>query len=154
VTDIDLDRIKALIEPAVTGEGCLLWDIEMTGGHGNSILRVYIDKEGGVKVEDCAKVSRQASLILDTEDVIKDRYVLEVSSPGLTRPLKNPKDFQRALGKLALLKLRKPVGGFSKILVTIEEADAESVIVTFKKTGLRETIPYVDIAKANLEIEF
>lgn len=154
MTDIDLDRIKTLIEPAVTGEGCLLWDIEMAGGRGNAVLRVYIDKEGGVKVEDCVKVSRQASLILDGEDIIQERYVLEVSSPGLTRALKKPKDFQRALGKLALLKLRRPIGGSSKILVTIEEAGAESLTVTHKKTGLRETIPYADIARANLEIEF
>lgn len=154
VTDIELDRIKALIEPAVTGEGCTLWDIELAGGHGSATLRVYIDKEGGVTVEDCAKVSRQASLILDTEDVIASQYTLEVSSPGLTRALKKPYDYQRALGKLALLRLRRPIGGSSKILVTIESADAESVIVTIKKTGLRETVPYTEIARANLEIEF
>lgn len=154
MTDIELDKIKALIEPAVTGEACTLWDIELAGGHGSRTLRVYIDKEGGVTVEDCAKVSRQASLILDAEDIIQDRYILEVSSPGLTRALKKPYDFQRALGKLALLRLRRPIGGSSKILVTLDEATAESVTVTFKKTGLRETIPYADIARANLEIEF
>ena len=154
MTDIELDRIKALIEPAVAGEACALWDIELAGGHGSRTLRVFIDKEGGVTVEDCAKVSRQASLILDAEDVIEERYTLEVSSPGLTRSLKKPHDFRRALGKLALLRLRRPLGGGSKILVTIEEANADSVIVTVKKTGLRETIAYADIARANLEIEF
>lgn len=154
MTDVDLDKIKALIEPAVTGEACLLWDIEFTGGRGSGILRVYIDKEGGVTVEDCAKVSRQASLILDAEDVIQERYTLEVSSPGLTRALKKPRDFQRALGKLALLRLRRPVANSNKILAVIEEAGADSIVVTVKKTGQRETITYADIARANLEIEF
>lgn len=154
MTDVDLEKIKALIEPAVTGEACLLWDIEIAGGHGSRVLRIYIDKEGGVTVEDCAKVSRQASLILDAEDAIQERYTLEVSSPGLTRALKKPKDFQRALGKLALLRLRRPVGGSNKIIAAIEEADADSIIVTVKKTGQRETIAYADIARANLEIEF
>jgi ribosome maturation factor RimP len=154
MSDANLDKIKALIEPAVTGEGCVLWDIEFTGGMGSRILRIYIDKEGGVNVEDCANVSRQASLILDTEDIIDSRYTLEVSSPGLTRPLKKPFDYQRAVGKLALFRLRRPVSGSNRITAVIESAGADSITVTVKNTGQRETIAYSEIAKANLEIEF
>lgn len=149
-----IDKIKTLVEPAVRDEGCELWDIEAAGKAGAGILRIYIDKPGGVTVEDCANVSRRIDMALEAEGVIEERYTLEVSSPGLTRPLRKPLDFIRATGKLALVKLRKPVEDDFKPLVIIESADENAITVTLKKDGQKVTIPYSDIARANLEIEF
>ncbi|MBI5815069.1 MAG: ribosome maturation factor RimP [Nitrospinae bacterium] len=150
-----LDKIRGIIEPVVKAEGLELWDVEFAGGGGGRrTLAVYVDKEGGVDVEDCASASRQISLALDSEDVIPEAYMLEVSSPGLTRPLKKPMDFIRAIGKLAAFKLRVQLAGSNKILATITSADEKGVTVSLKKDGQIFTIPYQDVAKAHLEIEF
>jgi len=147
-------RIISLLDPIVRGEGLELWDVEFSGGHGSRVLRVFIDKEGGVTVEDCANVSRQAGLALDAEDIISDRYMLEVSSPGLTRALKKPQDFTRAVGKLAVMKIRHQLHGSNRVLAVITAADVNGITVTIKETGETAAIPYQDIAKANLEVEF
>lgn len=149
-----IERIHSLLKPVAQAEGVELVDIELAGGHGAKILRLIIDKDGGVDIEDCANISRQAGFIMDAEDVMDEPYTLEVSSPGLTRPLKKPADYQRAAGKLAVLRLRRPVNKRTKALVIVEEAGEDSVTVTLKDTGQRAEIPYEDIAKANLEIEF
>lgn len=154
LTESELEKVRELLEPVTRSEEVELVDVELAGGGGKKVLRVTIDREGGVDVEKCADVSRHAELVLEAEDVIEGSYTLEVSSPGLTRPLKKPADYKRALGKLAALSLRKPLGRKRKALVIIEDADESGVTVTLKDTGERAVIEYGDIAKANLEIEF
>ncbi len=151
-----IEKVRGLIGPAVEAEGLELFDIEFTGAGKGALLRVYVDKAGGVTVEDCATVSRQIDLLLEAEDDQSRDYTLEVSSPGLTRPLKKPADYQRAIGLLALITLRTSADGFTdrKLLCVIDSADDQSVTVTLKDSGDTAQIDYADIAKARLEVEF
>ena len=92
-------QTEELLEPIVAEQGFELVDVEYVKEAGNWYLRAYIDKPGGITVDDCEVVSRRFSDILDEKDYIEDSYILEVSSPGLGRPLKKDKDFQRSIGK-------------------------------------------------------
>ncbi len=102
---------RRLIEPGVEALGFELVDVQLGGSGRSRVLRVYIDVPGGVTVDDCAEVSEQLSAILDVEDPIRERYRLEVSSPGLDRPLVRPKDFRRFSGETVKLRLRRPRAG-------------------------------------------
>lgn len=150
-----IDKVCAVAEPVGLAEGVEVVDIEIANVANSQVLRVFIDKEGGVTVEDCARVSKQLGLVLEAEDIIKSEYTLEVSSLGLIRKLKKPLDFQRSIGKLAMVKVRGTgslIAG--KALVYIEAADGTSVTVKLKDSDKKATLRYSDIARANLEIEF
>src|SRR6185295_12927296 len=101
-------RLRGMLQPGVEALGFELVDAELVGGGGSPTLRVYIDSPKGITVEDCADVSRQISAILDVEDPIPGSYTLEVSSPGLDRPLVTPEDFRKRLGETVKAKLRRP----------------------------------------------
>ena len=88
------ERVEALVEPCITELGYRIWDVEYVKEAGNFFLRIYIDKEGGISIDDCEIVSRELGELLDRDDFIEESYILEVSSPGLGRPLKKEKDFQ------------------------------------------------------------
>jgi ribosome maturation factor RimP len=103
--------LRALLEPGVRALGFELVDSELAGSGRNAVLRVYIDGPHGVTVDDCAQVSRQLSAILDVEDPFPERYVLEVSSPGLDRPLVKHEDFERFVGERVKIRLRLPLEG-------------------------------------------
>lgn len=92
-------RTERLVLPITEEKGLELVDVEFVKEAGNYYLRVYADKEGGITIDDCEAVSRALSGLLDTEDYIEESYILEVSSPGLMRPLKKDKDYERSLGK-------------------------------------------------------
>ena len=98
------DRVTALAMPIVQEEGCSLWDVEYVREAGSWYLRVFIDKEGGVSIDDCERISRRLDPILDEEDPIPDSYVFEVGSAGLERQLKRPGDFARFMGSPVLVK--------------------------------------------------
>lgn len=155
------DRIKSVAIPLLEGVGMELFDLEVTGGGGKKgrrTLRVFIDKEGGVTVEDCAQISHQLGMALEADDVIDGPYVLEVSSPGLTRPLKTPRHFQTSVGKLALIKVKgttelaKQTGG--KLIGIIEAVDEVGITLLIRESDQRHVISFDDIAHANLELEF
>jgi len=150
-----LEKLGALAARAAEEEGCGLFDLELKPGKGTATLRVYIDKTGGVGVEDCANVSRRLGLALEVEDAFPGSYLLEVSSPGLTRPLKKPADFIRSVGKLAAVTVRKTASGGKggKYLGVIEKADGETAHIRLKD-GELISLAHGDIARANLEIEF
>ena len=124
-------QTEELLEPIVAEQGFELVDVEYVKEAGNWYLRAYIDKPGGITVDDCEVVSRRFSDILDEKDYIEDSYIFEVSSPGLGRPLKKEKDFIRSIGKDVEVRLykardkRKEFTGvlkaFDKDTVTIEE---------------------------------
>jgi ribosome maturation factor RimP len=108
-TGVDMrSRLRILLQPGVEALGFELVDAELAGGGRGATLRVYIDSPQGITVEDCADVSRQISAILDVEDPIQGSYTLEVSSPGLDRPLVTPEDFRKRLGETVKAKLRRP----------------------------------------------
>ena len=138
-----------MLEPAITALGYTLWGIEYVPQGKNSLLRVYLDKEGEVDIEDCARASRQISSILDVEDPISGEYTLEVSSPGVDRVLFNLDQLREYLGWHVQLRLtenfenRRKFAGQLKAIV-----DDEIVLII----GDEEyTIPYELIEKANLE---
>ncbi|HET7212018.1 MAG TPA: ribosome maturation factor RimP [Terriglobia bacterium] len=108
---VDLEKIEAIAERVAVGEGLTLIDVELKGGRSNPLLRVYIDKPGGVSHVDCSLVSEQMSAILDVEDPFPGSYVLEVSSPGLDRKLVKPREYQYFTGRRVRIALTEPVEG-------------------------------------------
>ena len=107
---VDLEKIEAIAERVAASEGLTLIDVELKGGRSNPLLRVYIDKPGGVSHGDCALVSEQLSAILDVEDPFPGSYLLEVSSPGLDRQLVKPREYRYFTGRRARIVLREPLG--------------------------------------------
>ena len=110
------DKVTQLALPVVEQEGGSLWDVEYVREAGTWFLRVYIDKEGGVGIEDCERISRALDPILDEADPIPDSYVFEVGSAGIERELKRPSDFERYMGSEVELRLYQPHEG-SKVFV-------------------------------------
>lgn len=105
-----IDALIKIVAPVVTGLGYEFWGCELLSS-GHSKLRIYIDSEEGIDVEDCATVSRQVSAVLDVEDPIPGEYVLEVSSPGIDRPLFYIEQYQRYIGENIKLRLKMPLAG-------------------------------------------
>jgi ribosome maturation factor RimP len=120
-------NLREMLEPAINGLGCELVGIEYLPSGKHSVLRLYIDKEGGVTLDDCTSVSHQVSGILDVEDPVPGQYLLEVSSPGLDRPLFEEKDFERFAGHRVKVRSRLAVDGqrkFTGLLQGVEEGNA------------------------------
>ena len=111
--------IEEIVQPIVDSKNFEIVDIEYVKEAGEYYLRVYLDKEGGISLSDCELVSRELSEILDQKDPIKDNYFLEVSSPGLDRPLKKDKDFERYKGRDVEIKLYKPMNGSKQFEVEL-----------------------------------
>lgn len=127
-------------------------DIELAGNARRTVVRIFLDKPGGVTLEDCTRFSRALSAVLDVEEPIRTQYVLEVSSPGLDRPLKSKKDFNRSVGKLVRIVTREKIDGESFLIGRIQAVDEDTVAVLVD--GSREvSIPFEQISKARLEIE-
>lgn len=147
----DPGYIEQLVEPAVSALGCELICVQWARVSGNDTLRVFIDKPTGVTVDDCADVSRQVEAILDVEDTIKGEYFLEISSPGLDRPLTKPDHFRQFCGRSAQIKLYGPMGGRRNITGVIEFSNDKTVVVA--SGGERLEIGYGDIKSAKLCVE-
>jgi ribosome maturation factor RimP len=146
-----VDRITRLVEPIVRDEFLELLEVEFHPTGGRWILRIYIDKEGGVTIGDCERVSREVERTLDVEDIIDQPYTLEVSSPGLTRALKKKSDFERYKGKPCKIIT-------SSLLESRNEFRGEIAAVTEEGVEIRTkmdiyTIPFYAIKKAHLEFE-
>ncbi|MFQ5736550.1 MAG: ribosome maturation factor RimP [Thermodesulfobacteriota bacterium] len=146
-------RVIALARPVVEGLGMELVDVAFVTEHGRRVLRVTIDKPGGVTVDDCGDISRELGTILDVEDPIPQRYTLEVSSPGLDRPLTGEKDFVRFTGRKARIKARKAVEGRKNFKATIDSVENGVVTVT-DFDGRVFDIALSNIDRARLEVEF
>jgi ribosome maturation factor RimP len=159
IAGVDLDRVRAAIEPALSAQGVELVDLEFLTERAGWTLRVIIersgdgsDPSGGVSLEDCAEVSRDVSSVLDVEDLIPQRYHLEVSSPGLDRPLRREADFVRFTGKAARVKLRRPAPDGQRVLRgPIDPAAAGLIAVVVD--GNRIEVPFAEVEEANLVFE-
>lgn len=148
-------RVSEIIERVVTREGLEFVHAEMMGGT-NPTLRVYIDKPGGVTVDDCAAISQRVSLILDVEDIIPHRYMLEVASPGLDRGLYKEADYERFAGLPARVRVSEPIDGqrnFHGKLIGLDHEGEEPVAVIEEPDGKRRRLLVANIVKANVEIE-
>jgi ribosome maturation factor RimP len=146
-----IEKIANILAPIVDDERLKLVEIEFKPANKRWLLRIYIDKDGGVTIDDCAYVSRELARHLDVEDFIVQPYTLEVSSPGLTRPLKKSEDFVRNKGKTCRIITREAVAGKNEFLGEIGEATADKVDIK-EKIGIF-TIPIYAIKKAHLEFE-
>ncbi len=144
------DQLIELLEAPIRALGYELVDLEIrTGGQG--LLRIYIDQEEGINLDDCESVSRQLSALLDVEDPMRGRYVLEVSSPGLNRPLRTPEHFQRYCDHVVRVKLNQSLDGqrnFKGRLVGVEDRD---IVVEVDKQIFRLALS--EIASAQLVAE-
>jgi len=144
-------KIAELAESAAVQYAVEIIDIEMTGGSRKPLIRIFIDKEGGVTLEDCSKFSRALSALFDVEDPIRTAYILEVSSPGLDRPLRTVKDFERSMGKLAKVVTRERIENQNVFRGRI--AGVKGDIVALSENDRIIEIPFDQISKARLEIE-
>ncbi|AOE87470.1 MULTISPECIES: ribosome maturation factor RimP [Pseudomonas] len=143
-----LEQLQALLAPVVEALGYQCWGIEFLSQGRHSLLRIYIDHENGILVDDCEKVSRQISGVLDVEDPISSEYTLEVSSPGMDRPLFTLEQFAAHAGELVKIKLRSPFEGrrnFQGLLRGVEEQD---VVVLIEDREFLLPIELID--KANI----
>ncbi len=118
-----------LVVPIIEENNFELVDVEYVKEGSDYYLRVYADKEGGINIDDCVFISRALEAKLDEADKIKDAYILEVSSPGLTRPLKKDKDFKRSIGKLVELKLYKQYNGTKEYVGVLENFDENTITI-------------------------
>ena len=156
-TDV-VSRMTEIAEPLVASLGMELVDLEYKREGHAMVLRLFVDREGGVNLDDCANVSRELSEILDVEDFIQGHYTLEVSSPGLNRPLKKPADYGRYQGRLVKIRtfeLLPDDAGNPRKTFTGELLGLENGVVRVKLSeGQTAGIPLDKVAKANLEFDF
>ena len=136
-------RVEAFLLPLMEENNFELVDVEYVEEAGTWYLRAYIDKEGGVTIDDCQAVSRAFNEILDKENYISDQYIFEVSSPGLTRPLKKEKDYEKSLGRLIDIRLYKPVEGKKEYTGVLKEynkdvimIEADNSMITIERSNL------------------
>ena len=145
-------RVKELIEPVIRSMGSRLFDVEFKPERG-WVLRIIIDKPGGVTIRDCEEVSRRISALLDVEDLIPFSYMLEISSPGLTRSLEKPEHYEFFKGRLVRVVLREPVAGRREATGYVEEVREGIITIREKEKGEQLHIPFSAIAKGRLEPE-
>lgn len=146
-----VEKIEASLMPIIRDGNLELVEVEFRPSGKRWLLRIYIDKEGGVTIEDCAWVSRELSMVLDVEDVIDHPYRLEVSSPGLTRKLTRREDFVRYKGKRCRIITTEPIAGRNEFRGNILDITDDSVEISEKIDIF--TIPICAIKRAHLEIE-
>lgn len=148
-------RLGTLFSPAIEAEGLELYHLEKTGSHGRTVVRVYVDGPEGVTIDDLAKISRSLGVLIDVEDPVKERYNLEVSSPGINRPLAGPEHFRKSIGEQIQVKTYRPVlenrKNFVGILTGFED-DPPRITLQVEKDEL--SISLDDIVKANIDFPF
>ena len=146
-------KTEEILLPIVEEYGFELVDVEYVKEGGTWYLRTYIDKEGGISIDDCEKVSRRLSDILDEKDYIDDTYIMEVSSPGLGRPLKKEKDFKRSLGKEVDIRTYRMIDKQKEFTGILKDYDKDTVTIELENETLK-TFEKGDIALIRLAFDF
>ena len=146
-------KTEELLEPIVSEAGFELVDVEYVKEAGTWYLRAYIDKPGGITVDDCEAVSRRFSDILDEKDYIEDSYIFEVSSPGLGRPLKKEKDFQRSLGEDVEIRTYRPIDGQKEFEGALKAFDNNTVTIAYEDDA-EQIFQRSEIALIRLALDF
>ena len=151
-------RVNEIAGPLAVSLGLELVDVEYRQETGRMVLRIYIDRDGGVTLDDCAGLSRELTEILDVEDFIRGKYILEVSSPGLNRQLKKAADFERFSGRLIKIRTYEPLAdgnaNMRKTFLGEIIGFSDNAVHLKLKEGQTASIPLEKVAKANLEYEF
>lgn len=146
------DQVRSFAEPIVEAQGCSLWDVEYVREGSEWYLRLYIDKDGGVDINDCEAISRAVDPVLDEKDPIPESYRFEVCSAGLERVLKRPSDFARFMGAPVLVKLYQPRDGAKEFQGTLTAYENGSVSIDCAGTSI--TFEKPDVALVRLRVEF
>ena len=146
------DQVWQFSEPVVRENGCSLWDVEYVREGGEWFLRLYIDKDGGVDINDCEAVSRALDPILDEKDPIPDSYHFEVSSAGLERTLKRPEHFGKSMGKPVTVRLYRPRDGAKEFVGTLEGYDNGRVTIATAAGPI--AFEKNEVAMVRLHVEF
>ncbi len=162
-----VDSVRTITGRVAAARGLEVFDVQYRRESGGMVLRIQLDRPGpaataddSVSVDDCAAVSRELSTILDVEEVVPGAYVLEVSSPGLDRPLRHADDFRRFAGRLAKIVVREPVDGQSFFRGRLGGVEGDAVVIDAGDpgnpgtNGRRHTVPLAAITRAHLEVEF
>jgi len=147
-----LEQIERLIGPVLEEHGAELVDDQFVHEHGQWVLRFFLDKAGGITLDDCAVISDHIGRTLDAANIISQRYALEVSSPGINRPLKKEADYQRFIGERVDVKLYAPMNGRRHFHGTLQSINA-GVVVVEEAPQQVFALPLADVAKANLDPE-
>lgn len=145
------NKVEQLLRPLIKEMGFELWGCEYLAQGKHSTLRIYIDKPEGIDIEDCQKVSHEVSALLDVEDPITSHYSLEISSPGIPRPLFYSWQFQRYIGKAVQIKLYQPFEGRRKYIGAIVSADESQLVLLVD--GIQHQFSVSNVVKANLITE-
>ena len=146
------EQVWQFAEPLVRENGCSLWDVEYVREGGEWFLRLYIDKDGGVDIDDCERVSRAVDPVLDEKDPIPESYRFEVCSAGLERTLKRPGDFQQFLGSPITVKLYRPYNGLKELPAVLRGYEDGKVTVEAGKETI--TFEKSQVALVRLRVEF
>ena len=146
------EAVTKFAQPIVEEKGCSLWDVEYVREGSERFLRLYIDKEGGVSIDDCEAIARAVDPILDAEDPIPESYHFEVCSAGLERALKRPSDFAQFMGSAVLVKLYRPRNGLKEIPAILRGYEDGRITVEAGKETI--TFEKSEVARVRLRVEF
>jgi len=145
-------RVRSIAEKAASESGVELVHVEIAGTKRDAVVRIYIDKPDGVSLEDCSKVSRDVEAVMDAEDFIPSRYVLEVSSPGIERELYSIEDFRRFAGRLTKVKTNVEIDGQKTFVGPITGVDGNKISVEDRTRGM-VSFDHSSVVKANLKMD-
>lgn len=145
-------RVEALVSPIIQEQGLELVDVEYVKEGAHWYLRIYIDKEDGVDIDDCTNISHSVSEVLDRDNTISQAYTLEVSSPGLERPLKKDEDFLRFASKLVRVVTKEPYEGYQEFTGYLVGLVEGAIVLEYENETIK--IPRTMVEQANLALEF
>ena len=148
-----LDKIKEIIEPVLQEEAAELIDIIYRRESGRRVLRLFVDKEGGIVLSDCVRLNERISNVLDESDLITESYVLEVDSPGVDRWFSAKRDYDRAKGRMVRVTLKEAIMNKKEYIGRLQEVSDDLIKIDVKKKGVLE-IPFEKIIRARQEVEF
>ncbi len=151
-THVVTKRVADLLEPILDEMGFELVDVEYLSSYGKWVLRLYIDKETGVTIDDCVRVSREIGDLIDVKEMVTHEYTLEVSSPGIDRPLRKEKDFVGAVGKKVKVRMIKPMNGRRSFTGYLKDFENGTLYVEMEDEPV--ALPWAEVDKANLVYEF
>ena len=147
-----IDKIREIIEPVIREDGAELVEMIYRKEAGRQVLRLLVDKEGGVQLSDCARLNQKIGQILDEANIIQESYVIEVDSPGIDRPFKVKRDYERAVGRLVRVTLNEAIAEKKEHIGRLKQISDTGVEIDVKKKGIIE-MPFEKIVRAREEIE-
>lgn len=147
------DNVTRLVEPVAHGRGLELVEVEFRPAGRRSVLRITLDRDGGIGLDDLAEASREMSDVLDVHDAVPGAYSLECSSPGVNRPLRRPEDFARFVGMAVRVRTHAPIDGARTFLGKLVTAGADTIEIEDASRG-RVVVPLADVDRANYEHDF